>query len=71
VPGYNSLVAAPPFNRTELYTYWVKQEIIEDKLKFRVGKILPSADFGNVTRVSQHRASDATNCQPNGSNGGC
>ena len=53
VPGYNSISGAPPFNRTELYEYWVTQELIEDVLKVRVGKVIPSVDFNNVTRVSR------------------
>ena len=53
VPGYNSITGAPPFNRTELYEYWVTQELIKDTLKVRVGKIIPSVDFNNVTRTAK------------------
>lgn len=53
VPGYNSISGVPPFNRTELYEYWVTQELIEDVLKVRVGKVIPSVDFNNVTRVTR------------------
>jgi porin len=52
-PGYNSIAASPPFNRTELYEYWVTQELIEDTLKVRVGKTIPAVDFNNVTRVNK------------------
>src|SRR5262249_53672991 len=52
VTGYNSIVAAPPFNRTELYEYWITQEI-EEKLKIRVGKIIPAVDFDHVTRANK------------------
>ncbi|NBS34471.1 MAG: hypothetical protein EBS82_01310 [Methylocystaceae bacterium] len=50
LPGYNSDSPLAPFNRTELYEYWVAQDIIPDKLKIRVGKTLPAVDFNNVTR---------------------
>lgn len=53
VPGYNSIVAAPPFHRTELYQYWVTQELVEDVLKIRVGKSVPAVDFNNVTRANK------------------
>ncbi len=53
VPGYNSITGAPPFNRTELYEYWVTQELIKDTLKVRVGKIMPSVDFNNVYRTAK------------------
>jgi porin len=52
LPGYNSIVAAPPYHRTELYEYWISQEIVEGLLKVRVGKIVPSVDFNNVTRAN-------------------
>lgn len=52
-PGYNGITASPPFNRTELYEYWVTQELIRDTFKVRVGKIIPGVDFGNVTRVNK------------------
>ena len=53
VPGYNSISGVPPYNRTELYEYWVTQEIVENVLKVRVGKVIPSVDFNNVTRTSR------------------
>lgn len=53
LPGYNSIVAVPPFHRTELYEYWIAQEVIPDTLKIRVGKIIPAVDFNNVTRANK------------------
>lgn len=50
LPGYNSTSPLAPFNRTELYQYWYAQDIIENKLKIRIGKTLPAVDFNNVTR---------------------
>ena len=60
VPGYNSISGSPPFHRTELYEYWVTQDIIKDTLKVRVGKVIPSVDFNNVTRTARMK-DDAQN----------
>jgi len=50
VAGYNSIVGAPPFNRTELFEAWYLQEIVKDVLKVRIGRSAPTYDFGNVLR---------------------
>ena len=50
VMGYNGIVGAPPFNRTELLEAWYMQEMVPDVLKMRIGRSLPSFDFGNVVR---------------------
>jgi porin len=50
VMGFNGIVGAPPYNRTELLEAWYLQEMIPDKLKMRVGRTLPTYDFGNVLR---------------------
>jgi len=50
VQGYNSLVAAEPLVRTELYELWWRQQLFNDKLAIRVGKTVPTYDFGNVSR---------------------
>lgn len=50
VMGYNGIVGAPPFNRTELLEAWYLQEMVPDVLKMRIGRSLPTYDFGNVTR---------------------
>lgn len=48
VPGYNGLVEIPPFDRSELYQYWIRQDFFNKKLVIRIGKSLPSYDFNNV-----------------------
>lgn len=50
VAGYNSIVGAPPFNRTELLEAYYLQEMKKDVLSMRIGRIIPSYDFGNVLR---------------------
>ncbi len=50
VMGYNGIVGAPPFNRTELLEAWYLQDILPDVLKVRVGRSLPTYDFGTVIR---------------------
>lgn len=50
VAGYNALVGAPPFNRSELFEAWYLQEIVKDVLKVRIGRSAPTYDFGNVLR---------------------
>jgi porin len=50
VQGYNSLPGAPPLNRSELYQLWYRQTLFDDKVVFRIGKMLPTYDFNNVAR---------------------
>ena len=50
VAGYNSIVGAPPFNRTELLEAYYLQEMKKDVLSMRIGRIIPTYDFGNVLR---------------------
>ncbi len=50
VVGYNSLPGAPPLTRSELYELWWRQRLFDDKLIFRIGKTVPTFDFGNVLR---------------------
>lgn len=50
VAGYNGIVGAPPFNRTELLELWYLQEMKKDVLKMRIGRVTPTDDFGNVLR---------------------
>jgi len=50
IQGYNSLPGPPPLNRSELYELWYKNELLKKKLIFRVGKVVPTYDFGNVMR---------------------
>jgi porin len=50
VTGYNSLTGAPPLDRTEFYELWWRQSFFSDKLVVRIGKTVPTYDFGNVVR---------------------
>lgn len=50
VQGYNSLPATPPFDRSELYQLWFRQEFFDKKFIIRIGKHVPSYDFNNVIR---------------------
>ena len=46
--GSNSLVTPPPLDRTELYSYALSQFLFDKQVRFLVGKLVPSTDFGNV-----------------------
>lgn len=50
IAGYNGIVGLPPLNRTELLEAWYLQEMVKDKLSMRIGRSLPTYDFGNVLR---------------------
>jgi porin len=50
VQGYNSLPGPPPLNRSELYQLWYRQTLFDDKIIFRIGKMVPTYDFNNVAR---------------------
>ncbi len=50
LPGYNSLPAGAPFNRTELYQLWYRQTLFDDKFIFRIGKMAPTFNFNNVSK---------------------
>jgi porin len=50
VQGYNSLPGAKPLDRSELYQLWYRQTLFDDKVIFRIGKIVPTYDFNNVAR---------------------
>jgi porin len=50
IAGYNGIVGLPPLNRTELLEAWYLQEMKKDVLKMRIGRSLPTYDFGNVLR---------------------
>src|SRR5258708_1615366 len=50
VQGYNSLPGAKPLDRSELYQLWYRQALFDDKITFRIGKIVPTYDFNNVAR---------------------
>jgi porin len=46
--GYNGLVAAPPFDRTQLYQLWWRQVLFDDHLILRIGKSIPTYSFNNL-----------------------
>lgn len=46
--GYNGLVAAPPFDRTQLYQLWWRQALFDDHLILRIGKSIPTYSFNNL-----------------------
>jgi porin len=48
--GYNSLPGPKPRDRSELYQLWYRQALFDDRLIFRIGKIVPTYDFNNVAR---------------------
>lgn len=48
VQGYNNLPGPPPLVRQELYKLWWRQELLDGRLVFRVGKQVPTVDFANV-----------------------
>ena len=50
VTGYNGLTGVPPLDRTELYELWWRQSFFSDTLVVRIGKTVPTYDFGNVVR---------------------
>jgi porin len=50
VTFYNGLTGAPPLDRTELYELWWRQSFFSDQLVLRIGKTVPTYDFGNVVR---------------------
>ncbi len=50
VQGYNSLPGSAPLNRSELYQLWYRQSLFDDRLIFRIGKVVPNYDFSNVAR---------------------
>ncbi|HEY5954317.1 MAG TPA: carbohydrate porin [Terrimicrobiaceae bacterium] len=50
VQGYNSLPGPPPLDRSELYQLWYRQSLWDDRIVFRIGKVVPTFDFNNVAR---------------------
>ncbi len=50
VQGYNSIPGPPPLNRSELYQLWYRQALFNDKFILRIGKTVPTYDFGNVDK---------------------
>jgi porin len=53
VMGFNSLDGKPPIHRAELYELWYRQSMCDDALIVRVGKSIPTYDFGNVVKPAR------------------
>jgi porin len=49
-PGFDSLQGPPPLVRQEIYQLWYRQALFDDRLIVRLGKTVPTYDFGNVAR---------------------
>ncbi len=60
IQGYNSLPDVYPFNRSELYALWYRQELFDKKLFVRIGKTITTLDFNNVIKPAP-LSSDAPN----------
>jgi porin len=50
IQEYNSIPGSPPLNRFEVYQLWYRQELFNKKLIVRLGKSVPTFDFGNVVK---------------------
>lgn len=50
VQGYNSLPGDPPLDRSELYQLWLRQSFADDKFILRIGKVVPTYHFNNVSK---------------------
>lgn len=53
VMGYNSLDGEPPRTRFEIYTLWYRQELLDEMLSVRCGKLIPIYSFNNVVRSTE------------------
>ena len=50
VQGSNSLVAAPPLDRTELFEFAIRKDVLDGRLRLIAGKQSPSTIFANINR---------------------
>lgn len=58
VQGYNSLPGPKPLQRSELYQFWYRQSLFDDRFLIRVGKSVPTFEFNNVVKpvsLSNHK----------------
>lgn len=63
VQEFEGLSETPPFNRTDLYQWWYRQEFLNGKIITRIGKSTPNFDFNAVNNLfpkNEHRISPAT-----------
>ena len=50
VQQFNNLLSAPPFTRTELYTYGLRQKLVSGQVEVSLGKLFAGYYFGAVAR---------------------
>lgn len=50
VQQFNNLISAPPFTRTELYTYGLRQKLFDGQIDISIGKLFAGYYFGAVAR---------------------
>lgn len=55
VQGSNSLVAAPPFDRTELFEFAIRKDLFDGRLRLIAGKQSASKTFANINRPDATR----------------
>jgi porin len=48
--GYIGMLTSEPYNRAELLEAWWRQELFDEHVVLRVGKVNPANDFQNVVR---------------------
>ncbi len=53
VQGFNSISVTAPFDRSELYQIWYRQNFLDKKIVVRIGKLVPAYDFDNVVKPLQ------------------
>lgn len=51
VQGFEGLIQSSPLSRTNLYTWWYRQELFGGKIITRIGKSTPNCDFNSVNRL--------------------
>jgi porin len=59
IQGLNDLPSTPPYNRTELYTYWISKGFPSSRLHIRAGKMVANTLFNNVVLGNQDHPSRA------------
>lgn len=51
VQGFEGLIQSSPLDRSDLYTWWYRQEFLDGDLIIRIGKSTPNSDFNSVNRL--------------------
>jgi porin len=52
VQGFEGLDGGPPLSREELYQLWLFQTFLEGRLSVRIGKLVPTYQFGSIADVT-------------------